>query len=199
MEGGSYVRKEEGMQQDMEIVNLFWERDDTAVELLDEKYGADFFRLSLRIVNNREDAEECVNDAYFHTWTSIPDARPEFLFGYVGRIIRNLSINRVKKNLAKKRAGNETAILLSELQECVSAHEDTESAVEYNELVRDISKFLYTLKKQQRIFFVERYWYASGIGEIAERYHSSYKKVENSLYRSRKKLHAYLKVRGYVI
>lgn len=188
------------IQDDTMIVDLFWDRNENALKLLSDRYGKDFMRISFRILNNREDSEECVNDAYLNTWNSIPDARPTSLFAYVGKIIRSLSINRVKKNMAQKRGGdNETAILLSELQDCVSAKENVESIVEYNELSKDISNFLLSIKKEKRMIFIERYWYAKPIKEIAQKYKMSYKKVESGLYWCRKKLHEYLKERGYVI
>ena len=123
------------MQDDAMIVDLFWDRNDNALKLLSDKYGMEFMHISFRILNNREDSEECLNDAYLNTWNSILDARTTSLFAYVGKIIRNLSINRVKKNMAHKRgSNNEIAILLSELKECVSAKENVESIIEYNEL-----------------------------------------------------------------
>ncbi len=188
------------MQDDTMIVDLFWARNDNALKMLSDKYGNDFIHISFRILNNMEDSEECVNDAYLNTWNSIPNARPIYLFAYVGKIIRSLSINRLKKNLAQKRGGgNEAELILSELQECISAKENVESMVEYNELSKDISKFLSSIKKEQRMIFIERYWYAQPIKKIAHKYKMSYKKVESSLYRCRKKLYEYLKERGYVI
>ena len=178
---------------------LYWDRNDNALKLLADKYEADFLHISLRILNNREDSKECVNDTYLNTWNSIPDAKPSSLFAYVGKIVRSLSINRLKKNLAQKRGGNETTVLLSELKECVSAKDSIENAVDYHELSKDISVFLLSVKKEQRILFLEKYWYAKPIREIAGKYEVSCKKVESSLYRCRKKLHDYLKERGYIL
>ena len=187
------------MQDDAMIVDLFWDRNDNALKLLSDKYDMEFMHISFRILNNREDSEECLNDAYLNTWNSIPDARPTSLFAYVGKIIRNLSINRVKKNMAQKRgSNNEIAILLSELQECVSAKENVESIIEYNELSKDISKFLLSVKKEKRMIFIERYWYAKSIKEIAGKYKMSYKKVESGLYWCRKKLREYLEEKNQV-
>ena len=152
---------------------LYWDRNDNALKLLADKYEADFLHISLRILNNREDSEECVNDAYLNTWNSIPDARPSSLFAYVGKIVRSLSINRLKKNLAQKRGGNETTVLLSELKECVSAKDSIENVVDYHELSKDISVFLLSVKKEQRILFLERYWYAKPIREIAGKYRAA--------------------------
>lgn len=181
------------------IVDLFWDRNDNALKLLANKYGVEFMHISYRILNNREDSEECVNDAYLNTWNSIPDARPNSLFAYVGKIVRRLSINRLKKNMALKRGGDETELLLSELEDCISSGENVESVVGYKELSAHISEFLRTLKKEQRIIFVERYWYAMPIKEIAKKYRISTKKTESILYRCRKKLHIFLKERGYFI
>lgn len=185
--------------EDEVIVDLFWDRDDNALKLLEEKYGTDFLRMSFRILNNKEDSEECVNDAYLKTWNSIPEARPNSLFAYVGKIVRRLSINRIKMNKAQKRGGDDTALLLSELSECISAKENVESEIEYQELSKNISEFLFSLKQEQRMIFVERYWYAKPIKEIANKYKISIKKTESILFRCRKKLHDFLDERRYFV
>lgn len=185
--------------EDEVIVDLFWERNDNALKMLEDKYGKDFYRMSYQILNNKEDSEECVNDAYLKTWNSIPDARPTSLFAYVGKIVRRLSINRIKMNSAQKRGGDETALLLSELNECISANESVESEIEYQELSKNISEFLFELKQEQRMIFVERYWYAKPVKEIANKYKISIKKTESILFRCRKGLHEFLKERRYFV
>jgi len=184
---------------DEEIVTLLWYRDDNAIKMLEEIYGKNFLNISYRILNDEEDAKECVNDAYMNTWDSVPDARPKCIFAYVGRIVRNLSINRLKKSKTKKRGGEEGTLLLTELAECIPDGENVESEVEYKELSKSISEFLKNNKEEHRMLFVERYWYGKTIKDIAKDYKMSAKKVENILYRLRNKLKEYLFERGYFI
>lgn len=182
---------------DKKIVSMFWDRDENAIKVLENKYGSDLIKLSYRILNNIQDAEECVNDSYLNVWNSIPDARPDFLFSYVARIVRNLSINLLKRNTSYKRGGNDTSILLSEIEECIADKETVESYIESKELSKLIDEYLHTIKSQQRIMFVQRYWYAERIKEIAKIHNCSIKKVESVLFRTRKNLKKFLEKRGY--
>lgn len=52
------------MIEDEKIVELFFERSEQAIQELGNKYGKVCRKLSYNIVNNMQDAEECVNDAY---------------------------------------------------------------------------------------------------------------------------------------
>ncbi len=182
---------------DEEIVSLFFYRDENAIKALDDTYGKGLKNISYRILFDEEDAKECVNDAYMNTWNSIPDARPKSLFAYVGRIVRNLSINRLKKNEAKKRGGDNDTLLLGELEECISSGKNVEEEIEYEELAKCISEYIKALKKEHQMIFVERYWYGKAIKDIAKDYRMSSRKVEAILYRLRNKLREALIERGY--
>ncbi len=182
---------------DEEIVSLFFYRDENAIKALEDKYGKGLKNISYRILFDEEDAKECVNDAYMNTWNSIPDARPKSLFAYVGRIVRNLSINRLKKKETQKRGGDDTTLLLSELEGCISSDKRVEDEIEYKELAKVISEFLKSVKAEHRMIFVERYWYAKTIKDIAKDYKMSARKVEAILYRLRNKLREALIERGY--
>lgn len=184
---------------DQTIVDLFWERDERGLKSLQEKYNQIFQAISYRILNNSSDAEECVNDAYFKTWNSIPQARPDSLLAYTGKIVRNLSIDRLKRKMSQKRMGDDFAVLLSELEDCIVSSDTVEAKLEYQELAQDISTFLKRQKKEYRHYFLERYWYACSIKEIAEKYQVTEKKVESVLYRCRKKLREFLVERGYFL
>lgn len=183
---------------DNEIISLFWNRDEAAIKNLQKEYGDELARLSLRIVGNREDTEECVNDALLKVWNSIPDEKPDSLFSYCARITRNISINKLRKNTAVKRGGDHIKILLSELEDCTSGLETVESVVGYHELSSLVSEYLSTLKQEQRVMFVKRYWYAEKIKTIAQAHHCSAKKVESVLLRTRRNLKKYLTERGYL-
>ncbi|KIR02622.1 RNA polymerase sigma-54 factor RpoN [Lachnospiraceae bacterium TWA4] len=187
------------MTRDEEIIELFWNRNEQAIEELQQTYGKELFGISYRILNNRLDSEECVNDTYLSTWNSIPHTRPKFLFAYIGKIVRNLSIDHLKKLKSKKREVDNLAILLSELEDCISTKNSITEELEYKELAKDISIFLRKQKEEYRVYFIERYWYAKSVREIAKEYEVSEKKVESILYRCRKKLQQFLTERGYIL
>lgn len=115
---------------------------ENGINLLHKKYGHNLTHISYRILNNMSDAEKCVNDTYLRTWNSIPKARPGSLLAYTGRIIRNLSIDRLKKKMSHKRECDNFLLILSELDDCIASGESLETAVEYKELSHDISVFL---------------------------------------------------------
>ncbi len=185
------------MCTDNAIVELFWERDENGLNLLKKKYGKALTDISYRIVNNKSDAEECVNDAYLRTWNSIPPTRPNSLLAYTGKIIRNLSIDYLKKKTSKKRESDNFSMLLSELEDCINSNDNVETEVEYKELSHNISIFLKKQTREYRYYFIERYWYAKTIKEIAEKYSATEKRVESVLYRCRKKMRSFLVERGY--
>lgn len=184
---------------DQAIVALFWARDEKGLKSLQEKYNQSFQGIAYRILNNSSDAEECVNDAYLKTWNSIPQARPASLFAYTGKIVRNLSIDRLKRKMSQKRMGDDFSVLLSELEDCIASPASVEEKLEYQELSKDISAFLQGQKKEYRCYFLERYWSACSVKEIAEKYQVTEKKVESVLYRCRKKLRVFLVERGYFL
>lgn len=182
---------------DKTIIDMLWNRDENAIKILEETYGSDLFHLSFRILGNIEDAEGCVSDTLLKVWNSIPDKNPDSLFYYCAKITRNLSFNQLKKNTSTKRGKNYIKVLLSELEDFICGVETVESAVRYHELSDLISEFLATLKKEHRVMFVKRYWYAEKTKDIAISHNCSVKKVESILFRTRRSLKKYLLERGY--
>ena len=113
---------------DSQIVALYWQRDEQAIVETDAKYGSYCMKISQNILSNRADSEENVNDAYLHAWEAMPPQRPAILSAFLGRITRNLALNRCKAANAQKRQGSAFALLLDELDDCAVAHPDPESA-----------------------------------------------------------------------
>ena len=184
------------MIDDEKIIDLFFERSEQGIRELDNKYGAVCHNLSYNIVNNRQDAEECVNDTYFRTWNAIPPARPAAFRAWLGRITRNLSLDRWNQERAQKRGGDETALLLGELNECIPAPHRTEQHLEDQALADLISAFLRTLPRENRVIFLRRYWYGESLEAIASGLGCSIGKVKSSLFRTRGKLRTYLEREG---
>lgn len=182
---------------DEKIVRLYFERDERAILETTSKYGNYCFAIAKNILGNREDAEECVNDAYLNTWNSIPPNRPKMLSAFLGKIVRNLAFNRYKHNAAEKRGGGELPLVLDELVDFVSDRDDVAASYEQKELVAAINDFLGALPEDKRNIFVCRYWYTDSVADIATRQGMTAPAVSMILKRLRTKLHNYLMERGY--
>ena len=178
--------------KDEEMVGLYWMRSEDAVAATAEKYGNYCYSIAFSILHNAEDAEECVNDAYLAAWNSIPPHRPERVAAFLGKITRNVSLNRWKQYNAQKRGEGQTELALSELEECIPAKTGIEQAVEDELLTWSIEKFLYSQPRLKRNLFIRRYWYISSIQELADEYGMSESKVKSLLFRMRKNLKHHL-------
>lgn len=185
--------------KDNEIIALYWERKEMALSVTEEKYGKYCHSISYRILHNHEDARECVNDTYLRAWDSMPPKKPDCLSVYLGKITRNLSLNRLKLYQAKKRGLGETELVLSELEECIPAQTKVEQVVEELVLVNVINEFLRKQKKEKRSIFVRRYWYVFSIKEITREYHMSESKVVSILFRMRQELKEQLEKEGITL
>jgi RNA polymerase sigma-70 factor (ECF subfamily) len=184
---------------DARIVQLYWERDERAIPATAGKYGGYCTAIAKNILGSNEDAEECVNDTYLSAWNSMPPHRPSVLSAFLGKITRNLSFNRYKRNTADKRGGGELAVVLDELADCVSGKNATEQEFSRQELVKAINSFLDTLPRDKRSIFVCRYWYADSISDIAKRHGMKVGAVSMTLSRLRAKLRSYLSERGFEV
>ena len=176
---------------DSDILELFFARSERAVAELDAKYGRLFHALAGNILADERDAAECVNDAYLGAWNAIPPERPERLAAYICRIVRNLSVRRLRHEHAAKRAGN-YALALEELSECLAANETVESELDARELTRSLERFLDTLSDENRAIFLRRYWFADSCADIARRTGLTEKNVGVRLTRLRKQLRKFL-------
>lgn len=185
--------------EDSAIIDLYWSRDQRAIAETAGKYGSFLHSLVWNILRSRSDAEECVNDTYLRAWNAIPPARPAAFRAWLGRIARNLSLDRWKQARAQKRGGDGMEVLLGELDACVPAPHGTEAALEDRELAALISAFLRKLPAESRIIFLRRYWYGQELRDIAGGLGCGQGKVKSSLFRTRKALRAYLEQEGVSI
>lgn len=181
--------------EDQAIINLFFERSEKAIQELDHKYGNVCYTLSYHIVHNRQDAEECVNDAYLGVWNTVPPASPSPLLSYLIKIVRNLSLKLYWKTKAAKR-NSSYAVALQEIETCLSNGLSAEDAIETRELARIIECFLDTLSLENRVIFMRRYWFSDSYREISERVGLPEKTISVRLTRIRQKLKQYLKERA---
>lgn len=180
---------------DEKIIELFFARSEQALKELDAKYGRVCHKLSYGILNDRLDAEECVNDAYLGAWNAIPPAKPNPLLTYLCKIVRNISLKRCcMKEAAKRSSAYDVA--MEELEYCLSAPDTIEAEIEAKELARVICDFLYTLTAENRVIFLRRYWFSDTYADIAERMGMTESNVSVRLTRTRRKMRDYLLKRG---
>lgn len=181
--------------EDNEIIDLYWQRQEQAIAATDMKYGRMCMYIAGHILSAREDAEECVSDTYLACWNTMPPKRPNVLSAFISRITRNLSLKRYEYLTAEKRNQN-AAVSLEELGDCLSGKETPEGALETKQVIQALNHFLWKQPEQARDMFLRRYWYFDTVTEIAKRHHCSVDQVSASLYRTRKRLKAFLEKEG---
>lgn len=183
------------MIDDEKIIELFFARSEQAIWELDNKYGRIFSKLAQNILNNKQDAEECLNDSYWGAWNKIPPAHPNPLRAYICKIVRNISLTAYWKRAADKR-GSHYTIALEEIEACTADPRTVESEMEVKELARRIEEFLETLSAENRVIFMRRYWFSESYKDIAEFVGITEKNVSVRLTRIRQKMKIYLSERG---
>lgn len=183
---------------DIQIIELYWNRNEKAISESNTKYGPLLKRIAFNILANNEDSEECVNDTYAKAWTSIPPQKPNSLAAYLGRIIRNLSINRWHENHAQKR-GNGAELLLSELSDCIPSSSSVESETDVTTLSDMINKWLSSLPQDDRVLFLRRYWFGDSLNSLATECSTSPNRISGRIYRLRQKLKNVLEKEGISI
>lgn len=177
--------------EDIQIIDLYIQRAESAIYETDIKYGKLCRKLAMNILSNREDTEECVNDTYLGTWNAIPPHQPLSLCAFISKITRNLALKKYEY-LSAKRRNPQVTVSLSELEDCVSGSNSVEDAVENGRLVKTISDFLRALDYESRNVFLRRYWFFDSISVISKQFNFSESKVTSMLFRTRRKLQACL-------
>ena len=185
--------------EDLQIIELYWQRQEAAIEATAQKYGDFLFGLAWNILHCRGDADECVNDTYLKAWNAIPPQRPSAFRVWLGCITRNLSLDRWRQIRSEKRGGEEMDLLLGELDGCVPDGRGVEQTLEDREIAAAISRFLRTQSQTNRAIFLRRYWYGQSLRDIAITLGCSEGMVKSSLFRSRGALRAFLEKEGIAL
>ncbi len=185
--------------EDEKIVELYLERNETAIEKTSEKYGIRLRSISKGIVKDTETAEECENDTYMAAWNSIPPNEPKtYFYAFLARIIRNLSLACCRKKTAIKRSAFISELSV-EMEECIPSPDDMDCRIDDMVFAEMMNKFLAELDAEKRKIFVRRYWYMDSVAEISEKFSISESKVKTVLFRIRKKLREFLEKEGYTL
>ena len=181
--------------EDSAIIDLYWQRDEAAISETDRKYGPFCRSISMNLLGDREDAEECVSDTWLAAWNAMPPERPRVLRAWLGKVVRNLSLHRWNERRRQKRGGGMT-LLLGELEECVPSPADVEQELENEELGRVIDRWLHTLSAGDRALFVRRYWNGCSLWELAEDWGVPSEKLAQKMLRLRRSLRTALEKEG---
>lgn len=184
--------------EDKQIIELYNQRKETAIEHTAEKYTAYCFNIANNILHNHEDSEECVNDTWMKAWNAIPPTVPTCLRVFLGKITRNLSFDKYRASHSESRGGGQMAVVLDELEEIVAGSSDVEAHYEQKELVEAINTYLKKLPERDCNIFIRRYFYAEETCVIARRYGIKESNVLMILSRTRKKLHTFLKEEDFI-
>ena len=183
---------------DKKIVELFWQRDESAISETKAIYSNYCYSIAYGILKNNEDAEECENDTYLEVWNSIPPKKPTHLSAFLGTITRQNAIDKWRRKNASKRGG-EVQLSLDELEGCIPDNRTIDDNLLAEELSKKISDFLRKLPQDERIVFLRRYWYFDSINDICERFGYGKSKVKMMLKRTRDKLISYLEQEGALL
>jgi len=179
---------------DLQIIELYFARDEHAIKETDRKYGKLCFRVAKNLLFNNEDSEECVNDTYLTVWHKIPPTRPNNFTAFICKITRNLSLKRLEISNAMKRSVD-AIISLSEIEATLPDH-SIALDIKEEELGKLISAFLWSEKELDRNVFLRKYWFFDTISDIAERYSLNENNVKSMLFRTRNRLREFLKKEG---
>lgn len=183
--------------EDNDIIRRFFDRDESALSDVNRKYGSYCSTIARNILGNEQSVEECVNDTLMRLWESIPPAKPSYLPAFVGKIVRNIALNNVRRENALKRGGGEIDIILDEAEEMISSGDSVEITAQRHEIMAAVNDWLGTIPAKKRAVFVLRYWHCKSVSEVAQCVGMSQTNVENVLKRERKKLVEYMKQRGF--
>lgn len=173
---------------DERIIELYWQRDESAISQTDKKYRTYLFTIAYNILRDEFESDECLNDTYFSTWNSIPPAKPSRFQLFLSKITRNISVDKYRKNTAEKRIPSEMMISLDELGECISAEDSFESEEISRDIARVLNAYLYTLSSDDAFIFVCRYYYYDKVSKIADMLSMSEKTIYRRLSNIRKSL-----------
>ena len=184
---------------DKQIIELYNSRDERAIKQTSLKYGRYCFSIAKNILSSDQDCEECLNDTWNRAWNSIPPKQPSNFRLFLGKIVRNLAIDKIKHDSCQKRGGTEFDLALDEIGDIVSDNNSVEQEFEYALFVKSLNSFLHSLPVRECNIFVSRYFYIESISDIAKKYSLTDANVHKILSRTRIKLKAYLKEEGYDI
>lgn len=185
--------------EDRELIDLFNRRDQRAIEAVSQKYGALCISVAKNILGSYQDAEECLNEALWKAWDSIPPNNPKLLSAFLVKITKNTAINKYRAMHREKRGSGEIGMVWEETEDFVFAGGSVEEDAERREILSAVNGFLEKLPSKKRKIFVRRYWYCDSVSKIAADYGITENNVSVTLNRTREALKKHLQKRGFLL
>ena len=192
-------KAERAALDDKKIVELYWRRDENAIEETDLKYKKYLLAIAYNIVHDTLDCEECLNDTYVGAWNSMPPSRPDILRAFLTTIMRRTAVNRYHSNNKKSTVPSEMTLALSELEEAIGQEADFEESFDSYRLGKIISDYIRSLSERRRFIFMSRYYAANTVNKIAGDLNLSRSTVNKELAFIRNGLKEKLENEGYTI
>lgn len=200
MKGVFPVKQKGGIpMDDTAIVELFWQRDEGAIAVTQEKYHPYLMKIARNILDDSLDSEESVNDTYFAAWNSIPPHKPSVLSLYLAKLTRRIAISKYRKKTVGKRKGSEFSLALEEVENLIADPATPEGELEAKELGKALNRFLRTLSQEEQNTFIGRYFYLDPLKKVADYCGMSEGKAKSMLFRTRQKLREYLLKEGFEV
>ena len=184
---------------DEQIIDLYFSRDESAIKETDRKYGRMLYGIAYNVLHDKQDCEECRNDAYLSAWKAIPPAKPRSLCAFLSVIIRRISINRYYSESAKKEIPSEMALSMEECSDFLSSFDSLEDTVSAKELGSMINDFVNSLPAKKRYVFMGRFWFFDSVKDIAIELNTSESNVYKEIAKIKAELKEYLETRGISI
>ena len=181
---------------DDEIVELYWQREEAAIQMTSDKYGRFLYRIAYNIVHDHCDCEECQNDTYLNLWQAIPPARPQFFRAFIARVMRNIATDRYYEKTGKKRIPSELTVSMEECKDLIAHNENFADALLAEELGKMISCFLRSLHERDQYVFMSRFYLVEPIGVIAKELGVSESMVYKRLTKLKTELKKFLRKKG---
>ena len=184
--------------EDKKIIDLYFDRNELAIQETSNKYGHYCFSVAYNILFNREDSEECVSDTWRTTWNLIPPNRPNKFKFYLAKITRGIALNMFRKITAEKRGGLETDVVFEELENTLASSADPQQDFRQKELSEFLNRFLNRQSQRERNLFIRRYFYMESVKKIAKQFNLTESNVSVILNRVRNSLKEELREEGYL-
>lgn len=201
-QSGAKASREEGVTiniEDRELIDLFERRDQQVIQAVSQKYGALCISVAKNILGDSRDAEECLNEALWKAWDSIPPNKPKLLSAFLAKITKNIAINKYRAMHREKRGNGEIGLVWEETEDFIFDNRSVEEDAERREILSAINGFLKNLPSKKRKIFVRRYWYCDSISKIAADYGITENNVSVTLNRTREALKKHLQKRGFLL
>ena len=170
---------------DVEILKLIAAQDESGLAELERKYSGYCRAVAFNVLGDRNEAEECVNDAFLRIWNATGREAPEKLKSYLGKTVRNIALNRYRDNNNSKHRVLSCAEPLEDADRLAAPEVNYDRDITIAAL---INEFLHSQPEKKQKIFVAKYYYEMTDDEIATLLGIPRGSVKSGLSRMKKEL-----------